>query len=220
MAVELMRRQKNRRNGNAGPSAPETGEDMQAARTRSPGWMLVAGLLVAIPVANAATLDLPDKPLAYTVVDQDLPDLLREVGARLGVNVNVSDAVHGGVHGRQPRLTARAFLNRLGKVYGFSWYYDGTTLFFFADSEITSKLVDLGSVSPATLGDALADLEIADARWPLHSSPTAGLVVVQGPARYIELVQQTLAALQRKQRPGSDGTVEIRVFHGQPGGSA
>lgn len=187
---------------------------MKAAHMRRLALPLAISVSAVAATAHSAPLTFSNRPLGYTVVDQSLHDLLADIGVKLNVHVNVSDAIQGTVHGKQPALPAAAFLNRLGRIYGFSWYYDGTTLYFFADSEVTSRFVDLGNISPVALNDALSDLGIADPRWPIRSSPAAGLAVVQGPPRYIELVQQTLAALQHHESPAVAGPSAVSVFRG------
>lgn len=162
----------------------------------------------------------PDRPLSYAVVDQDLRDLLIDVGSKLGVRVSVSDAVHGRVHGRLPPAPPREFLDRLASIYGFDWYFDGGALNVSSASEASSRLLSLGSVPPATLIAALNDLGIADRRWPIRDSQDAGVALVSGPPRYTALVEQTLEALRKAPAGGVTVTTVngdvtyVHVFRG------
>ena len=178
-----------------------------AARAR-----MLAGLAVLISSpAWPAPLPQSDRPVAYAVVDQDLRDVVTEVAQQSGLRVSVSDAVHGRVRGRLPPAPLADFLNHLAATYGLDWYYDGSTLFVTAAAEAASKLLSLGLVSQPQLEANLDALGVTDARWPLRGSPDGRLVVVSGPPRYVQLVEQTLSALSQQRGQSVD---KVGVFRG------
>lgn len=177
--------------------------------------LLAAGLFAVAPgPARAAQVPWPEEPLSYTVVDQDLRELLAEVGTRLGVSVRVSDAVKARVRGRLPAAAPREFLGRLASVYGFEWFYDGGTLWVSAPSESQTLLLPLGPVAFERLSAAMDELDLSDPRWPLRGSGQAGVVVVNGPPRFVAMAERTLAALQQRARPPTPGELP-RIFRGQ-----
>jgi type III secretion protein C len=181
---------------------------------------LVALIYASGGPVSAATPPWPDRPLSYAVVDQDLHDLLIDVGGKLGLRVSISDAVRGRVHGRLPPAAPREFLDQLASIYDFDWYFDGGTLFISSASEVGSKLLNLGPVPPATLIATLDELGIADQRWPIRSSHDAGIALVSGPPRYTALVEQTLEALHKAPLAGVTVTTVngdvtyVQVFRG------
>ena len=184
---------------------------------RATALLLGAALSLALPgPAGAAPVPWPDEPLAYTVVDQDLRDLLAEIGTRLGVRVRVSDAVKARVRGRLPPAPPREFLARLASIYGFEWFYDGGTIWVSAPAESQTRMMQLGPVPYEQMTAAMDELGLSDDRWPLLGSGQAGVVVVNGPPRFVMMAEQALAALQQRARPqvGAD----IRVFRGQSTG--
>ena len=182
---------------------------------RTAGRLLGAALfLAALPrPAAAAPVPWPDEPLAYTVVDQDLRDLLAEIGTRLGVRLRVSDAVKARVRGRLPPAPPREFLARLASIYGFEWFYDGGTIWVSAPSESQTRMMQLGPVAMEQVAAAMDELGLSDPRWPLLGSEQAGVVVVNGPPRFVAMAEQALAALQQRARPPVAS--DIRVFRGQ-----
>ncbi len=175
---------------------------------------LLASALAAAPLAapHAAPIPWANQKLNYTVVDQDLRDLLVEVGSKLNVPVQLTDTVKGHVHGRLPATRARAFLDNLCKVYGLVWYFDGATLSVSTEAESSSKLLTLGNVDAGQLRGALDQLGLADQRWPLRGDDDSHLVMVAGPPHYIASVEQTLAAITQQQRPQAGS---VAVFHGR-----
>lgn len=186
---------------------------------RTAGLLLGAALsLAALPgPAGAAPVPWPDEPLAYTVVDQDLRDLLAEIGTRLGVRLRVSDAVKARVRGRLPPAPPREFLARLASIYGFEWFYDGGTIWVSAPAESQTRMMQLGPVPMEQMAGAMDELGLSDPRWPLLGSEQAGVVVVNGPPRFVAMAEQALAALQQRARPPVAN--DIRVFRGQSSGA-
>ncbi len=173
---------------------------------------LCAALATSIVVPPASAMPLPqsDQLVALSVVDQDLADVLSELGDQAGWRVSVSPAVHGRVHGRLPPATATASLDRLARMFGFEWYYDGETVYVSAYGESASKLLALGGVGVDRLSRTLSQLGIADPRWPIRTADEAGLGLAEGPPRYLALIEQTLAALPA---PGVRSG-EVHVFRG------
>ena len=193
-------------------------EDFRLKRTAV--WLLSAVVLAAaVPagLGQAAEVPWPDEPLAYTVVDQELRDLLAEIGTRLGVRVRVSDMVKARVRGRLPPAPPREFLARLASVYGFEWFYDGNTIWVSVPSESQTRMMQLGPVPFEQMATTMDELGLSDERWPLRGSEQAGVVVVSGPPRFVAMAEQALAALQQRARPPVSG--DIRVFRGQSAGA-
>ncbi|WP_458097130.1 hypothetical protein [Roseomonas sp. WA12] len=176
------------------------------------------GAETPMPAASSVP-DWRTRPFDYAVVDQELKEVLVELGKRVGLNAVVSDGVRGRVRGRLARGTALETLDRLAAIYGLDWFTDGSTLHVSSVGEAVSRLVDLGGVPPQQLDSALRGLGVHDARWPIRSSdPALGLAMVSGPPRYVALVEQTLAVLARRPRPDGSPQTEparIRVFRGR-----
>jgi type III secretion protein C len=148
--------------------------------------------------APAAAPPWPDKAYPYVVVDQDLVAVLTEFGQNMGTPVQVSDTVHGRVIGRIPPMPPRAFLDRLASQYGFNWYYDGSTLAIAANSELVERTLPLGKTSFDALNADLDRLDISDSRYRLRHAEGSDLVMVAGPPRYAQLVEQTLNSLNKE----------------------
>lgn len=191
-----------------------TGRPMPRAR-RSTATVLAALASAALVLCwagpgRAYPLPHADRDVAYAVVDQDLPELLGDLGSQLGVRVQVSQAVRGRVRGRLPPAPPAAFLERLAAIHGFDWYFDGATLFVSGPSEAVTRVLPLGPVPLPGLAQVLDELGISDPRWPLRASSGAGLVFAGGPPRYVALIEQALDALRQRSRPSP----EPRVFRG------
>jgi type III secretion protein C len=188
-------------------------------RSRCRPWLPMIPLIIFASAAlgseqaSAAEPNWPSEPYNYIVVDQDLRAALEEFGNHYGMSVQVSDDVHGRVRGKLPPMAPREFLDRLATTYGLAWYYDGSILFVTPVAQMVSKLLPLGGASFTELMNDLKHLEIYDDRYPLRYSPGDKLLLVAGPQRYVDLVEQTLEAVAAQRAP------EIRVIRGQHGGT-
>lgn len=146
-------------------------------------------------------LQLPEQPYPYVIVEQRLPEVLREFGANLGLPTEVSDSVEGVVRGPWPELTASAFLRRLEAAYRLQSYYDGRVLHVTTAEEARSEMLRLNSVAFADLTAELDSLGLLDRSYALRPAPNGRAALAYGPPRYLELVKQTLLVLGERGAP-------------------
>lgn len=157
---------------------------------------VILATVAAAGPAPAPQLRLPSEPYQYTVIDQDLRTALREFGANLGVRVSISDAVQGRVRGRLPPLSPRDFLSRLADLYGLDWYYDGYIIAVTAQSEGVTKVIPTTGLPFPQLKAKLDTLGLTDERFVARPEGTgAELMLVAGPPRYVQLVEEATAQL-------------------------
>jgi len=166
---------------------------------------------VAIHAAIAGEPAWPTEPYRYTIVDQDLGNVLQEFGRNTGLRLEVSPEVRGRVRGPLPELAARAFIEHLARNYGLDWYFDGFRIYVTSNKEASSRLLQLGTVPLQRLESALRDLALYDARFSLKSIKQADMAMVSGPPQYIQTVERTLAAL----KPRPDQPASITVYRGE-----
>jgi type III secretion protein C len=175
------------------------------------GSIFTVAALLATTEAKAAPLPEPYRIVRYSVVDQDLRDVIAGIAAQLGLRAVISPHIRGQVHGRLPAAAAVKMLDRLGGLYGFDWYYDDRTLFVTSYDEAVSKIMPLGPVSANELVQTLQELGVSDNRWPVRIALASGVAAVDGPPHYTILVDQTLAALTAGAK---SGVTEVHVFRG------
>jgi type III secretion protein C len=182
---------------------------MSVRRRCATTWTIA--VLLGVAAAQAAPLPNAQRVISYSVVDQDLGDVLTGIGTQLGLRTEISAHVHGQVHGRLPPATARKMLDRLASLYGFDWYCDDRTLFISGYDEAVSKVLPLGPVDADELEQTLRQLGVSDDRWPVRIAQGSGVAEVDGPPHYAALVDQTLAALSQGAKAG---VTVVHVFRG------
>lgn len=143
----------------------------------------------------------------YVIVNQDLRAVLTEISNQLGLAAFVSDDIRGKISRPPSDGNTKALIERLGKLYGFTWYYDGGKIYYSSLKESTSAVFQIGQLSFDSLKRQLAQLQILDDRFELRFSEAGRSVFVSGPPRYVELVRQGIDAanaqiVNRQQAPG------------------
>ena len=157
--------------------------------------MLASVAISASGPVHGAELRLGDKPYNYTVIDQDLRDVLHQFGSNMHLRVELSDAVKGRVRGRMTTDSPRRFLEAVAANYGLDWYYDGFKLYVTASNEDVSKFISLPRDLSEALKSALSSGGISDSRFPLRALAGTDSVIVSGPPHFVDLVEQAVSAL-------------------------
>jgi type III secretion protein C len=184
--------------------------------------IVVVAAVLAAPLACAHAMEpkWPTGPYKYLIIDQDIKGVLSEFSHNIDVPVDLSDQVKGRLRGRLPTTNAKEFLDSLCESYGLVWYFDGAVLHVNAKSELKTELISIGRLPPGEVTAKLGKLGIADPRFPVRSTPDAGIVSVSGPPPFIALVRQTLNAMARAAAPPTahednhGDEVRVRVFRG------
>ena len=187
------------------------------------GFLLKALRVVkfALPLLLLATLTIsvdasriPFSDSVYTLIaeEEPLPVVLRNFCAAQGITAVISQKVTGAVSGSFEAMNPKDFLREFTRAYGLVWYYDGSVLYIYDSSEMTTELVNLERLSTDKLRETLVSLGIWDNSIPWRASAEQGIVFVTGPPRFVEIVQQTATALDAKSVRQAHVTEAIRVF--------
>jgi type III secretion protein C len=170
-------------------------------------------LLSPLPAGGA---DIPWRTTNFNYVAQNKPlkDFIRDFAADQGLSVTIAPDVEGTVNGKF-NLTPQSMLDLLAMSFGITWYYDGSVLYVSTAADITSEVVQLGATNAGQLQEALNRLGIFDRRYPIYYDRSHATARVAGPKRYVELIKQTVDALNSSdEQPTHTANLrtEIRVF--------
>jgi type III secretion protein C len=178
------------------------------------GLLLQAAALLAAYGASASEIHWRTSNFTYVAQDKSLKDFIRDFAADQGVNVVIAPDVDGKINGKF-NLTPQSVLDLLATSYGVTWYYDGSVLYVSPAGDVSSEVVPLGSLGTSQFQEALNRLGIYDSRFPIYYDRAHGTARVAGPKRYVDLVKQTLEALNEgggSASPSYNPKTEIRVF--------
>jgi type III secretion protein C len=179
------------------------------------GLLFQAAVLVIPRLASCAEINWRTTNFNYIAQNKPLKEFIRDFAADQGLSVIIAADVDGTVNGKF-NLTPQSMLDLLAMSYGVTWYYDGSVLYVSPAGDISSEVVQLGSTNAGQLQEALNRLGIFDRRYPIYYDRTHATARVAGPKRYVELIKQTVQALNlsAEQQPAgvADARAEIRVF--------
>jgi len=177
-----------------------------------------AGALALSMVATAyAAPSWPQAPYSYYAENDDLQTVLRDFASGFSLSAQIGRSVTGIVNGRFNTGTPSEFLDRLGGVYGFTWFVHAGTLYVSHASDVTTGSVSAQGGSISSLRQALSQLGVLDERFGWGEMPEQGVALVSGPPAYVALVRRTVAALPLgdsgggRATPGSSGQ-QVAVF--------
>lgn len=185
------------------------------------GWLACAGwlLLLTLPptwqIAGAAEIHWRTTEFNYVAQNKPLKEFIREFAGDQGLNVVIAQDVEGTVNGKF-NLTPQSMLDLLATSFGVTWYYDGNVLYVSSASDLSSQVLPLGAIGADQLQAALGRLNIIERRYPISYDRAHNTARVAGPKRYVELVRQTVTALNESSDTVDAGSgsahSEIRVF--------
>ncbi|HEX7747920.1 MAG TPA: type III secretion system outer membrane ring subunit SctC [Bordetella sp.] len=149
----------------------------------------------------------PNAPYSFYAKSEDLKDVLQEFASGFSLSLQMGPGIKGTVNGRFNANTPTEFMDKLGGVYGFSWFVYGGTLFVSNASDITAKSISAMGGSITAMHDALLQMGVVDPRFGWGELPDQGIALVSGPPAYVKLVQRMVSAL-----PLGAGGQQVQVF--------
>ncbi len=192
------------------PRAPLVSTLAQAWR-QTARWgarILVAAMLAGSVAAPAvAAPKWPMVPYTYFADQESLQDVLQHFASGFSLSLRLGKGVGGVVSGKFNTNTPTDFLDRLGGVYGFSWFVYAGTLYISDASEVETRSISAGPNGIGGMRQALLQLGVLDPRFGWGELPGQDAALVSGPRAYVDLVASTARAL-----PASTARQEIEVF--------
>ncbi|NUY06266.1 type III secretion system outer membrane ring subunit SctC [Paraburkholderia youngii] len=140
---------------------------------------------------------------------KNLTDILRDFTASQGITTSIASNVQGTVSG-EFNMTPQRFLDTLASTFGLVWFYDGNILSISNANDVTRQVIYLDQASPARLVRALRSMRLDDPRFPVTYDAAAGIVLVNGPPQYVQVVR-SIAQRVDQSKDRTSGSV-VRVF--------
>lgn len=193
---------------------------------RSVALVTLLGVSLMAGAAMAAEPRWPSGAYPYVVVDQDLKEVLSELGRNTKIPIRISETISGKrVRGLMKTGDAEQFFKGLCASYGLIWYYDGSVLYVNSENELrsesfnTERFVDAAQMEKK-LNERLESQGAADQRYPIKFL-SGNQISVSGPPAYVSMVKQALDGMPRAKTPRVGGTEtsggddsRVRVFRG------
>lgn len=160
--------------------------------------LLVALVPLAAPAQDRAETDmralLVEQPFPYEAKDVTLTEMLHDLSHKTGVPVVVGDGVSGRVDIANLGGSVRTLLDALTDQGRISWWFDGAAV-HVEQPQMASRLLPLNGVRVEDLRAALRAVGMTAGEYPMIAEPGSRLVRIVAPQGYVEMVEQTIAAL-------------------------
>lgn len=176
-------------------------------------YFLIAALMLALFSRTAFPAEPAWPTTKYGVFSKGEPlsDVLKNFSYNYGLQAIVSEKLTDKVNGSVSEQPADSFLQELNERYPFTWYFDGSVMYFYATSEMENKVISLQVIEPTQLKELLVRMEIWDNRFFWKELSEEGVIYVSGPPRLIQLIEQAVFNLDRDQSQ-SRGEYGVRIF--------
>lgn len=176
--------------------------------------VMLTGLCTLLPavwaVGKASVLE---QPYPYVVIEQDLKDVLLELGRNLGIATQITKPVRGVVRGgTQPNETADGFLRRLGAAHDLVWFLDHDTLLVSTQQENKTESVSVTHLDAERRRQIAQEWSGKGAGVHVTLDDRSGRLLVTGPASFQERIASALAVVQKAPTPRSG--MGVTVFRG------
>ncbi len=152
-------------------------------------------ILASFSAARAEDPDFGSAPYPYVIKDQELGQVLQEFGLNTKFKTIISPVFTNKVTGAVATTSPRDFLDSLCRQYSVDWYYDGLALYFTPETETVTRFLMLDKVPYAKLKAELERQGLSTSRFTVKPAQGNKLISVTGSPRFMEVVGQTLNAL-------------------------
>lgn len=152
----------------------------------------LCGLALLAALSSPALAVVPDdwrqSAYAYEATQTPLETVLKDFANAYGVGLSLS-GVSGVVDAKLRAASAQEFLDRLALEHQFQWFVYNGKLYVSPQSAQVSQRLEVSADAAPDLKQALTDIGLLDKRFGWGELPDEGVVLVSGPARYIELIR-------------------------------
>jgi len=161
--------------------------------------MVVIALMFAIPVHATTPSNWKDTGFSINASGMKLRDVLNEFGITYGVRIASSIKDQMTLKGRLKAENGTEFLDRLMHTYDFRWFVYAGTLYVVPRNDNASVRLEVGEDGVQDAKAALVGVGLFDSRFGWGELPDEGIVIVNGPREYVNLVREILVPETKKQ---------------------
>ncbi len=186
--------------------------------------ILSLGLCLGTPVNAASTQTVSStqtqtnntaqaqKPSARKifVVEQSLPDFLRQAARRNGLEITMTPRVRGNLKNISLPLNMEGILKQISSQFDLKWHFQKKQVYISIGSENTTRMIFLGKTKMKDLESALEGAGLSSPSYDLNFVEDSNSVIINGPASYIASVELLAESLGKNKKTKRDNLKIIR----------
>jgi len=152
----------------------------------------------------------PVREPAIHVVEQSLPDILRQAARRNGYQITMTPRVRGTVRKMTLPLDIEKMLVKIAPQFDLKWHFQQNQVYVSVGSENTTRMIFLGKTKMEELENALDGAGLKTQTNNLTYVEDSNSVIVNGPASYIASVELLAESLNKNKEIKKDKLKIIR----------
>ncbi|MGM3175387.1 type III secretion system outer membrane ring subunit SctC [Dickeya lacustris] len=165
-------------------------------------------LLGMIPMAHALTPpDWSKGAYAYSAEQTPLSVILQDFANSHGVDLVLGNIDDVNIDAKIRADNAVAFLDRLALEHRFQWFVYNNVLYVSPQDAQTSVRIEVSQDAAPDMKQALTGIGLLDSRFGWGELPEEGVVLVTGPAEYVNLIRNF-----SQQRETKDDRRKVMIF--------
>jgi type II secretory pathway component GspD/PulD (secretin) len=144
------------------------------------------------------------------VVEQSLPDFLRQAARRNGYEITMSSRVRGNLKNKSLPTDIKGILTQLAPQFDLKWHFQQKQVYVSVGSENTTRMIFLGKTKMSDLESALEGAGLSSPSYQLNYVEDSNSVIINGPASYIASVELLAESLGKNKKAKRDSLKVIR----------
>lgn len=164
-----------------------------------------------LPQAHAQTVVASvSKVKTIRVIEQSLPEVLRQAARRNGYQVTMTSRVRGTLKKITLPLNIEEMLTQIAPQFDLKWHFQEKQLYISVGSENTNRMIFLGKTDMQDLEKALDGAGLRSKNYNLTYVEDSNSVIVNGPVSYIASVELLAESLSKNKAIKRDKLKIIR----------
>ncbi len=147
---------------------------------------------------NAYAFDF-SRPFSFYAENQDITAPLSAIAREQNLAPHFTPNVVGTISGRFVNVPAGHFLETMREAFGVGWYALSDIIYFYNQSETQRAFISTKIIPADELIVMLENSAVISPNLPLEFMPETDMLVVSGPATYIQQVQSAIIAFEQAQ---------------------
>lgn len=160
----------------------------------------IALLTMPLSQVNAQSVNItnskPNKQAIY-VIEDSLPDVLRQAATRNGFEITMTSRVRGTLQKITLPLNIEKMLEKIAPQFDLKWHFQDNQLYVSVGSENTTRMIFLGKTKIKDLEKVLKTAQFKSQGANFTYIEDSNSVIVNGPVSYVASVELLAESLTK-----------------------
>lgn len=178
-------------------------------------WQQIVACIVAtlwMTVAASAQIPVQSETYRYSAANREIADVLRGFAADQRLNIVLDPTIGGQLISEEVELPPAEFLDYITGKYGLVWYYDGTSLYVYHGSSLSTRAFRLRYATPSRVIDTMKQINAYSDRFSYRVLEKEKVILAIGPPRMLDMTALVVGTLEASAQTTATSSLSIAVF--------